>query len=602
MSRHARLPVFALTLLLAAGSSHADLTLIQRSAGLGDPEWEEGHTELELGDANGDGHLDILSVGDHGNPLFNSEESGLMCWLNDGAGVWDSHQLGHFGYGGIGVGDLNRDGLLDAAWGIHHDYGYGGFGDQLIGAALGDGTGAYWTPWDDGLATTGETWGMFATDLADFDGDGWLDLVSQSFGGSNGIRVYRNHGDGTWSPALNLSGGSVYYTIETGDFNADGYLDFACTRSGGTVRLGDGDFGFTIHDTGLAGTPSAVEVGDIDGDGRDDLLLALSGGGVRAYRLDAGSDTWVNISSGLPTGSTEQVQLGDLNGDGLLDAVTYYRPVGRTFLGDGGASWTADAVWSMPSPGDGTALRVDGDIDHDGREDIVVLATQSGFPFYRNQLRVYSPWLAPVELSARVVSPDGGETLRLGSIRELRWVAAVPAGAGETSATLRLSTSGEGGPWTTLADGLPNSGIYEWQVSGEVSEHCRIELTVDTAGAGSVVARSVADFRIAPSGATAAPWRPTDGAQAGWLRVAPPPVTGSARVSWSRPGRQPATLRLYSASGRLVDQLALPGELDRDGSRRWSPPAELPAGVYLLRLEEGAWERSAKLVLLRGAD
>ena len=44
-------------------------------------------------------------------------------------------------------------------------------------------------------------------------------------------------------------------------------------------------------------------------------------------------------------------------------------------------------------------------------EDIAVLAEMSGFPFYRNQLKVYSPWLASSSLEARVTAPHGGEVI-----------------------------------------------------------------------------------------------------------------------------------------------------------------------------------------------
>ncbi len=479
------------------GGSDRSLTLVSRSTGLAVPEKEEGNTELELADFDGDGHLDIVSVGDHGSPYFNSGEHGIMVWLGDGAGTWTVHQYGNFGYGGCAAGDLNRDGLVDLAWGAHHDYGGGGLGDRVLGAALGDGTGASWTPWDSGLATGGETWGMFATALADFDGDGLLDVVSQSFGGSNGLRVYANHGDGTWSPAWSATGGSVGYTLEACDVNADGHLDIVSTRAGTNVYLGDGAFGFALATAGLpAGTIRGIHTGDVDHDGDRDLVFAYGSSGVRCYRFDRVTSSWSDASSGLPTSGTWYLtQLGDLDGDGYEDVVAYRDPTGTVYLGDGGTSWTADATWTMPSPGESSALRVDGDVDHDGREDIAVLATKSGFPFYRNQLRVYSPWLAPTALEARVTLPRGGETYRSGSIRDVRWLAAVPSAQGPASVEIQLSLDGDGGPWTSIATGLPDNGRYEWQVSSLGSDTCRIRVIVTTSSA-STTATSPADFRI----------------------------------------------------------------------------------------------------------
>ncbi len=578
-------------LLCVATGVRAQLTLVQRSTGLDALDWEEGHTELELGDANGDGHLDILSVGDHGNPNFNSTENGILCYLGDGAGNWEIHEYGNFGYGGVGLGDLNRDGSLDLAWGVHHDYGSGGLGQRVLGAALGDGSGTFWVPWDIGMPAAGEEWGMFATDLADFDGDGLLDMVSQSFGGSNGIHGYRNNGDGTWTHALGLSGGGVSYTLETGDFNADGNLDFVGTRSTGSVYLGDGAFGFTLHQNGISGGIYAVDVGDFDGDGRDDLLIDHGSAGVMAWHLAPDGEIWVSSTSGLPTYNAEQVQFGDLDGDGHLDVIAYVQPTGRCYLGDGAGNWTFAASWSMPSPGKGNALRVDGDCDHDGREDIVVLAQMSGFPFSRNQLRVYSPWESPDMLSARVTFPGGGEVLKQGSIRKLRWAAAVPPGQGPALVDLHLSTTGPTGPWSPIALGIPDNGAYEWQVAGEVSSSCYLEVRV-SAGSELVVAGSPSAFSILTSGITAVPGT---AAVLGSLQSFPNPSTGRTRLSWSRPTRSASTLRVHDIRGRLVDRLRIERGCE---FWDWTPPAGLPAGLYLVDLASGRERVRGKLLLL----
>ena len=473
------------------------VSLVSKSTGLENPSKEEGNTEIEIADMNNDGHVDIISVGDHGSPNINSGQHGIMVWLGDGEGVWTVNQDGNFGYGGCAIGDLDLDGFMDVAWGIHHDYGGSGFGDTLIGAALGDGTGSNWIPWATGLGTNGETWGMFATDLADFNCDGYLDIVSQSFGCCNGLHVYENHGNGTWSPVWSLTGGNVGFTLETCDINADGFMDFVSTRDGSIVFLNNGSFTFHNHDNGLpVNTINSIDAGDMNNDGYDDIIVSLYSNGVRCYVYDINNDTWISYSNGLPTSESYYLsQFGDINGDGFLDVVCYRDPTGYVYIGDGSGNWVSDATFTMPSPGDSSAMRVDGDIDHDGREDIVIEAEKSDFPTYENQLRVYSPWLEPTSLSATIKKPIGGEEFMVGSVREITWLASIPSSHNQVSVDIKLSTTGINGPWQTIASNIPNNGRFQWTVSGGQSTTCRIKIVITT-NQGSYESISPSDFTL----------------------------------------------------------------------------------------------------------
>lgn len=590
------LPALALCGLAGA------VTLVEKSNGLQYPEREAGHTELEVADLDLDGHLDIVSVGDHGNPYVNSDEHGIMVWINDGSDSFALYQTGEFGYGGCAVGDLDLDGLPDLAWGIHHDYAPAGqIGDKLMGAALGDGTGWGWTQWDTGLASGGEDWGMFATDLADFDLDGDLDIVCQSFGADNGVRVYENNRDGTWSPVWSLTGGNANYTVETGDFNGDGFPDFVCTRWYPNVSafLGDGAFGFTPVSAGIPDLQMvSVDVGDADGDGRDDILCSIgSDSGVHCYRLDTGTGQWQDFSAGLPsTGYWDMVQLGDIDGDGFQDAVVYADPSGQVFLGDGAGNWTADATWSMPAPGSASAMRVEGDTDHDGREDIVVQAEMDGGMFERNQLKLFSPWLEPSALVTRVVRMNGGELLVAGTATDIRWVTAVPPALPDATVDIHLSVNGVSGPWIPIVSGTQNDGHFQWVVESPVSSaECRIRV-VAASGAASDEDLSDGDFTIIldPTGVE---HEGPSGVTAFVAGVAPNPSSGVPVLSVERAPGPAVTVRMYSLDGRLVGGTG-PVGVPYSGPVPGGLAEDLPAGLYMLELTSGETVEVLELLLL----
>jgi hypothetical protein len=125
------------------------LNYVSSSVGLSNPDWEGGKSELEFADINMDGHVDFITIGDHGNPGVNTSQHGIMVYFGNGTGTWTVQMEGDFGYGGIAVGDVNNDGFLDVGYGMHHNYSSTDLGDQLIEVALGDGTGTSWIPWDD---------------------------------------------------------------------------------------------------------------------------------------------------------------------------------------------------------------------------------------------------------------------------------------------------------------------------------------------------------------------------------------------------------------------------------------------------------------------
>ncbi|UCD19196.1 MAG: VCBS repeat-containing protein [candidate division WOR-3 bacterium] len=581
------------------------LEYVESSVGLQDPQWESGRTELELADINEDGNVDILSIGDHGSPYVNTLEHGIMVWFGDGTGSWSVFQNGNFGYGGIAVGDLNNDNHMDVGYGMHHNYSGTDFGDSILEASLGDGTGQNWMPWDDGISIGNpDQWGMFCTDLADVNSDGLLDLGANSFGYGDGIHVFLNNGDGTWDECFGFIGGNSTMDFCFGDINADGNADFAAAHQYGSVYLGDGNGNFAAADGnlppgGLVGR-RGPSLGDIDNDGDQDLAFCNSDGGVEVWSW-LGNDTWSDASGSLPvSGSYVATQLCDMNIDGYMDVVAFGAGITTVWSGDGSGTWTSAAIINTPTPGTLGALRVGADADHNGYPDIALVAKEGSMWTAVNTLRFFKEMSVTESLFVFPAYPRGGEVFKCGSVRFIKWTCGVPVG--ETAhVRLELSTSGASGPWTEIADSLPDNGRYQYTVAqGINSSECYIRYTAVTSG-DTVDCISVFPFTISDgTGADIAATCPASGRQR--ISIVPSVGSGGFAVHISTSGGDSKRAVIYDRCGNLVRDLIV-----IRGTGRFVVPWDgrdergrlVPAGIYYVSVAANDRVFTAKVVVVR---
>ncbi|MFN2109205.1 MAG: FG-GAP-like repeat-containing protein, partial [Anaerolineae bacterium] len=158
--------------------------------------------------------------------------------------------------------------------------------------------------------------------LGDVDGDGDLDAFVAT---SDGVELWENSGSGTFTNPQYL-GMMFSYDIALGDVDADGDLD-ALVVEGMNTRVwvnqdqASGIFSDTLPALTQVSEPmEAVALGDLDNDGDlDAYQVRLSGSGDEVW-LNDGTGLFSNSGQSLDMWDSEDVALGDLDGDDDLDA------------------------------------------------------------------------------------------------------------------------------------------------------------------------------------------------------------------------------------------------------------------------------------------
>ena len=278
----------------------------------------------------------------------------------------------------VSLGDVNGDSALDivVANGRH-------WAEQNR-VYLNDGRGAFTLARRLGE----EEAGTYAVPLADFDGDGDLDIAV----GNDRTRnlVFLNDGEGRFTAGAAFGTPSSTRSLTLADLNGDGHTDILVVNRGrrNFIFHGDGSGGFDAGTPFGAGDDSTIDVAaaDLDGDGDLDLVLANRDSGANAIQWNDAGD--FSRGSGYGTGSDETrgVAVGDVDGDGRLDIVT--ANIGETnavYFGDG----TGGFERCLPFGGAGDqsyAVRL-ADVDLDGDPDIVVANVGGPNAVYFNRRR-----------------------------------------------------------------------------------------------------------------------------------------------------------------------------------------------------------------------
>jgi hypothetical protein len=515
--------------------------------------------------------------------------TGLFLFRNDGTPtaplfrILDPDYLAELDFGGnatVTFADLGGSGVPDLFFGTGSDQRVARFGNY--GAPGAPSFGLDEPVW---LPLPNAAWA--AVEFADLDGDGDLDRFVGMTSGA--VRWWRNTGTPT-APAFTevtndaAFGDVVGRTIRT-VVNAQAVPRFLDDDGDGDLDLIVGGWSFS---------------------GEARLILFRNDGSRQVPNLVLASTDWRGFGV---LGQQLAPVFGDQDGDGDLDLL-----VGRldgTFVRAENLGTPAVPVFGpmevVPGLDVGQgAVPAFLDIDGDGDADLVVAESAGGLNLFRADPTGPAPPAFALEAPAAGAAVNGRRPVRF------EWPAVTdPATGSECTYELRIA-------------GLPEAPPHEWLIlAGLTASEADVTLHV-----GDFRFREHFVWTVVAHGVRPAPvpaWRPAvhatyDGVHGDpippeevdptprtppslALRASPVPARGSVRLDVAWPADAPGRVEIFDLAGRRVitlhDGMAVAGEAALAWDVRDASGRPVAAGVYLVRVRQGAEAVTERVVVLR---
>ena len=340
--------------------------------------------KTSIGDIDNDGKPDVVVANNAGTTisiLRNTGSAGAISFATKVDFTVGSNP------NSAGLGDIDGDGLLDIVVSAR--------GSNTITVLINTSTSGAVSFASPITITSANL--TYDADLADFDGDGKLDLI-YTRGSSNLLEVRLNTSTGLGvsnvsfrSVATQLTGGNGNFSTGFGDLDGDGKVDVVAALANvnavniwrNTSTVNSLSFVKNSPDLSFSSVSYDFDLADFDGDGKLDLAFANNGSAnVVVFRNTSTSGTISfataqNFSSSACYG----LSVADINGDGKLDIATSVSSILLNSSTSGTISFTTSFNLTGTSNPLSNAMS---DLDGDGKPDIVVSNSNSTISVYRN--------------------------------------------------------------------------------------------------------------------------------------------------------------------------------------------------------------------------